>query len=103
MKIIINLIKTIQIMTSKVKRIVVTGGSGFIGNHICKMIAACHPKIEVISLCIESAHEQKKKDEENKKEADKKAEETKKEADKQVEEKNKDADKKAEASKKEAD
>jgi dTDP-glucose 4,6-dehydratase len=50
-------------MTSKVKRIVVTGGSGFIGNHICKMIAARHPKIEVISLSIESAHEQKQKDE----------------------------------------
>jgi nucleoside-diphosphate-sugar epimerase len=47
---------------NKVNRIVVTGGSGFIGSYICKILAACHPKIEVVSLSVESSQAQKDRD-----------------------------------------
>ena len=47
---------------NKVNRIVVTGGSGFIGSYICKILAACHPKIDVVSLSNESVQSQKDKD-----------------------------------------
>ena len=43
-------------------KVIIFGGSGFIGSYICKILAACHPKIEVVSLSVESPQQQKDQD-----------------------------------------
>ena len=47
---------------SAIKRVLVTGGSGYIGNNICKIMAALNPKIHVISLSNEQVQDQIQKD-----------------------------------------
>mmetsp|Transcript_11101 Transcript_11101/g.18617 ORF Transcript_11101/g.18617 Transcript_11101/m.18617 type:complete len:163 (-) Transcript_11101:559-1047(-) len=46
----------------KVQKIVVTGGSGFVGSNICRMLAALHPEKQIISLDIQAPEAQKEKD-----------------------------------------
>ena len=41
-----------------VKKIIVTGGSGFIGSYITKMLAATHPAVTVVSLSRQSVEKQ---------------------------------------------
>ena len=45
-----------------IRRVLVTGGSGYIGSNICKIMAALNPKIEVVSLSIEPSQDQIQKD-----------------------------------------
>lgn len=47
---------------SKIRRILVTGGSGYIGNNICKIMAALNPEVHVLSLTNEKVQEQIQKD-----------------------------------------
>ena len=47
---------------SAIKRILVTGGTGYIGSNVCKIMAALNPKIQVVALSIEKKEEILKKD-----------------------------------------
>lgn len=45
-----------------IKRVLVSGGTGYIGSYICKMMAACHPHLEVVCMSIEPVEVQKQMD-----------------------------------------
>jgi nucleoside-diphosphate-sugar epimerase len=45
-----------------VSKVLITGGTGFIGSYITKMFAACHPTITVISLSRASVDSQRLQD-----------------------------------------
>jgi len=49
-------------MSNTIKRVLVTGGSGYIGSNICKIMAALNPGIHVISLTHETIQTQKQHD-----------------------------------------
>lgn len=45
------------------KRILITGGTGYIGNYITKVLAATRPDIQIISMSRRPVEDQKKRDE----------------------------------------
>ena len=49
-------------MAAAIKRVLVTGGSGYIGSNICKIMAALNPHIEVVSISIDPVSDQIQRD-----------------------------------------
>jgi nucleoside-diphosphate-sugar epimerase len=45
------------------KKVLITGGTGYIGNYITKVLAATHPEILIISMSRRSIEDQAKRDE----------------------------------------
>ena len=43
-------------------KVLVTGGTGYIGNYITKILAASHPDIEIISMSRRSVESQRQRD-----------------------------------------
>lgn len=48
--------------THKGMKVLVTGGTGFIGNYVTKILAASHPEMKVISMSRRSVDQQKQRD-----------------------------------------
>mmetsp|Transcript_33426 Transcript_33426/g.51310 ORF Transcript_33426/g.51310 Transcript_33426/m.51310 type:complete len:250 (+) Transcript_33426:14-763(+) len=46
----------------EIKRILVTGGTGYVGNNLTKMLAALHPKVEILSMSRQSPDAQRHAD-----------------------------------------
>ena len=44
------------------KKILITGGTGYIGNYVTKMLAASHPEIQVLSMSRRSLDKQMERD-----------------------------------------
>lgn len=43
-------------------KVLVTGGTGFIGNYVTKIMAASHPNTKIISMSRRSVEDQAKRD-----------------------------------------
>ena len=46
----------------KITKVLITGGTGYIGNYISKILAATHPEITVYSLSRRSVQSQRERD-----------------------------------------
>jgi len=44
------------------RKVLITGGTGYIGNYIIKVLAATHPEVLIISMSRRPVEDQRKRD-----------------------------------------
>ncbi len=44
------------------KRVLITGGTGYIGNYVTKIMAATHPEVQIMSMSRRSVESQRERD-----------------------------------------